>query len=364
MAAFVDYKNIETDNLIMSLYMGTNIQAVYDLYGKYDLKIDKDLDKVFKYVNDSNKIDRIMINKLFKNFTMKGWETTVFHFVIDWGEVSFGKNFDEFLCLLENLDDNMILNNMYYKLLRLNKGKEDIEVPKENIKFKIDNILEILMNTEVEAEFKWYLLEACYDIKGFLFKCSKFFKQSRKVLEKKLMPFNERGIAWGEKLKERIEKEGFSFIRELLEDFQEEEYENIFVSPRIMDNYAFGDFKSLNPKELYIYIGESFELLKDIFGKENERKWSQNIIKYLSDGSRFQIMKLIKEKPRYAGELAESLGISNATISHHTTLLCLVKLLEQTKINNRSYMSIRNDSLDKFLEVFKKEFNLEEGGKV
>ncbi len=363
MGVLVDYKNIETDNLIMSLYMGTNLQAVYDVYTKYDLKIDKDLEKVFKYVNDSTKIDRIMINKLFKNFTVKGLETTVFHFVIDWGEVSFGKNFDEFLCCLENIDDNLILNNIYYKLSRLNQGKEDIGFPRENFKFEIDNLLEILMDIEMKAEFKWYLLEVCYDVKGFLFKCSKFFKQSRKILEKKLNPFNERGIIWGEKLKERIEKEGFSFVKEVLEDFEDEKYENIFVSPRIMDNYAFGDFKSFNPKDLYIYIGENFELLKEIFGKENQRQWSQNVLKYLSDGSRFQIMKLLKEKPRYSGELAEKLGISNATISHHTTLLYLSKLLEETKINNRCYMRIRNDSLDEFLKVFKKEFNLEEGEK-
>jgi len=360
MIVFVDRNNIETDNLLMGLYMGSNLQYTYDIYEKFDFKIDKELEKFFKYIDGSNKLDGIMLGKLFKQFTIKGREITLFSFIIGWTE-NYGKSFDEFLSYFENVNEDVILNKIYIKLLKFQKDIEDIDIPKEKVKIGINDILQILVNLEAEAEFKWNLIEVCYDIKGFFCKCSEFFKQSREILDKKLAPFNERGRIWGEKLKEKIEKEGLAFVKEILEDFNEEEYENIFIAPRIMDNYAFDCSKSLDTKDVYLYFGENVEVLRKIYGKENEKIWVQNVIKYLADGSRYKIMKLLKEKPRYSGELAESLGISNATISHHTNLLFLVKLLEETKINNRNYMKTREDSIDKFLKAFKKDFNLEEG---
>ena len=359
MDIYIDYKNIETDNLIMGLYMGTNLQNVYDVYGKYDLKVDKESDKLFKYINGSSKLDKGMLNKLFKEFMIKGEEMTLFSFIFNWEEISYGKSLEEFLYYLENADENRLLKRIYSKLIGLQKDSKYFE--KEKI--QINNILEILINTEVDAEFKWYLIEVCCNVKGFSYKCSQFLRESKKILEKKLGPFNERGIIWGEKLKERIEKEGLAYVKKVLEDFNEEEYESFFISPRIMDSYAFNSFTGVNPRGIHMCFGEKYEELNEIFGKENERQWVQNVLRYLSDGSRFKIMELLKEEPMYAGELAESLGISNATISHHTTLLFLVKLLEETKINNRYYMRLRNDSIDKFLEVFSKEFNLEEGEK-
>jgi len=357
MSIFVDCKNIESDNLIMSLYMGTNLKHMYEIYDNYDLKIEKELDKLFKFISESNKLDRVMMDKLFKEFTMKEWRVDIFHFAVNWKELSFGKSFEEFLYSLGHLDENEILKRIYSKLKR---NQEDSKFsPKEKV--QINDILEILMSAEVDAEFKWNLIEVCYDIKSFLYKCSQFLKDSRKILEKKLIPFNERGNSWGEKLKDKIEKEGIAFAKKVFEDLNEDGYDNIFISPRIMDNYAFDIADALNSKDIYMWCGERFEVLNEIFGKENERQWVQNVLKYLSDESRFKIMSLLKEKPMYSSELGKSLGISNATISHHTTLLFLAKLIEETKINNKCYMKLRDESINEFVEVFKKEFNLEEG---
>lgn len=364
MVIHYDYKNIETDNLLMSLYMGANLQAMHEIYGDYGLNIDKELDKLFKYIMESNKLDRMMINKLFKEFNIKGWRLNLLEFATNWKEVSFGKSFDEFIYYIESIDEDKVLNIIYNKLLRLKKDKKEIDFLKEKSKVQINDILEALMDFEIDAELKWYLVEVCYDVKGFFNKCSEFLKDSRKILGKKLGPFNERGYRWGEKLSEKIEEEGIGFIKRVIEDFDEDQFDNIMICPRIMDEYAFDIFDGLNPKEIYMYFGESYESLDKIFGKENERQWVQNVLKYLSDGSRFRIMELLKEKPKYSSELAESLAISNATISHHTTLLFLAKLLEETRINNKNCMRIREASIDKFVEVFNKEFNLEEGERV
>lgn len=356
MAIIVNYKNIETDNLIMSLDIGCNYDYFYDLYARYNLAIEKDINKLVKYINKSDKFDRSMLNKLFLRFAIKGNETSLFHFVFNWRAVSFGKSFDEFIFYIENIDEKTIIKYIYSKLLKLYLNKEECELTNEEI--KIEKILELLVKLDGDIELKWNITEVCLDIKGFFYKCSEFFKKCIRILESRLIIFNDRGKIWGEKLEKRIEKEGLSLLKPLLDDFNENNYKNIYVSPRIMDNYAFDWGVMFSSNEIYFYIGENFEILNDIFGAQNERKWIQNIFKYLSDTSRFEIIKSLKEKPSYGTELAEKFSLSTATISYHINILFFVKLIEEIKIEGKSYIKVKNRSIEKFIEVFRNEFGL------
>ncbi|WBW96681.1 ArsR/SmtB family transcription factor [Oceanirhabdus sp. W0125-5] len=358
MAIIVDYKNIEIDNLIMSLSMGANLQDTYDLYAQYGLTIDKDVKKLLKHIDVNKKIDRIMLNKLFKNYSTKGRDTTLFHYVFSWRQWSIGKDLDEFLNYLENIDENKILNKIYYKLLRFYKDKEHVEINDNEV--KIEEVIELLLKLELNTDFKWGILEVCWDVKGFFIKCSEFLRETRKILENKLQFFDEKGRQWGKELKNRIDNEGFKIIKSVLDDFSEEEYNNIFVSPRIIDSYAIDWNHINNGEEIYFYIGENFEFLNDKFGLESDKKWVQTVLKNLSESSRLQIMTLLKEKPRYGVELAEKLQLTNATVTHHSTILNFIKLIDDTRIDNRTYFKIRKSSIDKFIDIFMSEFNIQQ----
>lgn len=358
MAIFVNTKNIETDNLIMGLYMGADIKHTENLYNRYDLKLDDETNKLIRYISKTKKIDREMLNKLFKRFPRKGRDTDLFNFVSNWKEISYGKDLEEFLSHMENIEEDMILNNIYIKLLRMYRDKEYVKVDKEDIDIK--DIINMLKKVNISTEFKWYIVEVASDVKGFFLKCSEFFRNSKEALKKKLMPLDIKGRQWGTDLKKRIEKEGFNMIKPLLDDFDEYEYKNIYLSPRIIDNYAFDNLTMSNGEDVCMFIGYNVECLNDKYGLNNERNWTKNILKNLSDDSRFKIILLIKDKPRYASELAEELNITNATITHHITILHIIKLLQEIKDKGRIYHKIREDSIIKFVEVLKRDFKLKE----
>jgi len=359
-AIVVNGKSIETDNLIMSLFMGSNLSYTNELYDRYNLKLDKDVVKLINYIDSSNKIDKTMLQKLFSRASFKFQDIVLFNLVFNWEEISYAKSFQEFIVCLENIDENTIKKNIYYRLLRRYEGKEEQEIPKENVVINNNDVFDVLLKIEGEAEYKWYVTEVCLDIKGFISKTCEFLRECKNVLDSKLKPFNIRGEVWGEKLKVKIQEEGLTIVQSLVEDFREEDYKKIYIAPRIMDNYAFELDTTDDKKDVYMFLGENFEAINDMFGTKNEASWIQSVLNYLSDNSRFKIMTLLKEKPMIRRELAEALSLSNATVTHHTTALYLVKLIKEIKEDNKIYLTIRNESVDKFVDIFKREFNLKD----
>lgn len=81
------------------------------------------------------------------------------------------------------------------------------------------------------------------------------------------------------------------------------------------------------PAEQRLYLGIGCNALRT-----NHEKISQALLldalKALGDKRRFEIMKLLKERPCYGQELAEQLGLTPATISHHMDILLQSRLLQ------------------------------------
>ncbi len=76
-----------------------------------------------------------------------------------------------------------------------------------------------------------------------------------------------------------------------------------------------------------IYVLRLEELKKNA-GSDDARLVSD--LKALGDASRFKIIRLLSEKPMYAQELAERLGLTAATMSHHIGLLLSAQLISIT----------------------------------
>ncbi|WP_297520287.1 autorepressor SdpR family transcription factor [uncultured Clostridium sp.] len=57
----------------------------------------------------------------------------------------------------------------------------------------------------------------------------------------------------------------------------------------------------------------------------------QNTFKALSDPTRREILNLLKEGRKSAGEIAEHFNVSKATISHHLSILKKADLISEEK---------------------------------
>lgn len=87
---------------------------------------------------------------------------------------------------------------------------------------------------------------------------------------------------------------------------------------------------------------------------EEEQKLLLNVSKALSDPSRLDILTLLREKPCYNREIAEKLGLSPATVMHHTDLLLqggLVALTPGAENQKRIYFQLVPERLKRYERI-------------
>jgi DNA-binding transcriptional ArsR family regulator len=78
-----------------------------------------------------------------------------------------------------------------------------------------------------------------------------------------------------------------------------------------------------------------------------------NGLKLLSDPSKFEILRFIKDKKAYGQEIATELGLTTATISHHMSSLLILGLINIEKVDNRVYYQMNREAINNLLEETK-----------
>jgi DNA-binding transcriptional ArsR family regulator len=89
-------------------------------------------------------------------------------------------------------------------------------------------------------------------------------------------------------------------------------------------------------------------ILKD----ENHNQSKEEIIqglKALSDKSKFEILLSLKTSPKYNLEIAQQLGLTAATMSHHMNVLLTCGFVGINKQAGRVYYHIEEDSIRHFI---------------
>lgn len=78
----------------------------------------------------------------------------------------------------------------------------------------------------------------------------------------------------------------------------------------------------------------------------------QETMKALSDPTRREILKILREGTQTAGEISEQFEMTAATISHHLSILKEAKLILQDKRGKYVYYEINTSILDEVLQFF------------
>lgn len=76
------------------------------------------------------------------------------------------------------------------------------------------------------------------------------------------------------------------------------------------------------------------------------------LFKALNDQTRREILQLLQEKDRTAGEIADQFNISKPSISHHLDLLKQAGLVESVKEGQFIYYSLNTTVLDEIAKWF------------
>jgi predicted transcriptional regulator len=69
----------------------------------------------------------------------------------------------------------------------------------------------------------------------------------------------------------------------------------------------------------------------------------------LSDKTRLEIVRILTDRPHYGQELAKILGISNATVFYHLSMLEKIKVVHLERIEHRVYYALDGERLRQLL---------------
>ncbi|MFB7303051.1 MULTISPECIES: ArsR/SmtB family transcription factor [Heyndrickxia] len=77
-------------------------------------------------------------------------------------------------------------------------------------------------------------------------------------------------------------------------------------------------------------------------------------IKVVADEKRIKIIQLLNKSPRYGYELANTLNLSNSTVSHHLSTLSSIGIVYSTRIENKVYYQLHKEKLQVLMETLTK----------
>lgn len=106
---------------------------------------------------------------------------------------------------------------------------------------------------------------------------------------------------------------------------------------------------------LNVYLGYLVFTLKDIKElKALEDKKVLNILKAISEPTRFKILRLLKNKEMYVQEIANEIELTSATLVHHLELLLnesLIEIVDNNLDKKRIFYKINNNTINEFTKL-------------
>lgn len=99
-----------------------------------------------------------------------------------------------------------------------------------------------------------------------------------------------------------------------------------------------------------ILFGDGYTI-RDFYEAETKLSDEQafKILRLISEKNKFEILSLTKETPAYGSMLAQQLGLTTATISHHTSELYEEHLLQLERKGNRIYYTVNQEMIKKLI---------------
>ncbi|MCX7772886.1 MAG: ArsR family transcriptional regulator, partial [Clostridia bacterium] len=171
----------------------------------------------------------------------------------------------------------------------------------------------------------------------------------KKVLAEVLKPFEGRIQAFMDNIELKLQENAHKFLEDQYgfsknDDVMTEIYPSIIPSYTVTLQNATDASESLILGINTIKISE----LKKTYSCDEEKLL--NILKSISDKSKLEVLKALKEGKLYGGQLAERFKLSNATISYHMSNLVSLDLVHIEKENNRIYYSLNTAKISEYLD--------------
>jgi DNA-binding transcriptional ArsR family regulator len=278
--------------------------------------------------------------EIIKLFPANGIE--LLNFVLDSGELL---NMEAFLKHIENID---VVDFFFYIL------NEEIEKSRISRAF-----VEVKERYKIQEKLKWLIDDEQLMI---------FFQNYNDIKEKTVHLLNtliKNGFAQKlSKSRERME-EGIEYIKSYLgKDSIDSVLEKISGRPR----KGFAGFREYNiipsyfvsPRFIRIFSGDRLFVVFDCRVTRDKTQAMLDelsaILKVIDDKSRLEILKILVNSKSYGKAIADVVGISTPTVSHHLDILKQAGFVKEEKIRNIKYFYADKEKLKKVIEDLNKYF--------
>ncbi|MGK9267388.1 metalloregulator ArsR/SmtB family transcription factor [Bacillus inaquosorum] len=325
-----------------------------------NLNLEKEYYQLLEELKKINNLNEEYLNFYFGSFCeyKDVVNANVFCLATSFFKVSdiYDKNFSEVIDFLLNYSDKEVQTNIIQSLLYLNgqSDRTDIDGYLDNI----DKTFSLLNELKIKNEFKWIIFKVLKSPKKYIeLFCEKLLSINDRLNHALtiLIPFRD---IWIDQLK-NINDEFPKFI---IETIKGKEYLNcsyINIYPTLIPYTA-----TISKKLDEIYLGLGYKVDQLFKNEKIDVDQVVNLLKLISDKSKFKILILLKNKKLYANEIAEELNLTNATISHHMRVLTIQGLVQSTRIQNKTYYYLNTKKikflLDNLNENFKNIIDIEE----
>lgn len=227
------------------------------------------------------------------------------------------------------------------------------------VNIELKDIIDLLSKISYEEEFKWFLLEQItveekrIELIGYLTKAQEIIESYFYLVEDRF----KRSIKDYEDvdyLQNRVLKVFDGYIdnaEEVLDGFA-------FESMLLSYNSASLKAMDIEDNENTIYMGVLVNELMELTGhfKLNDETVIERC-KALGDNVRFEIIRILSERPYYVKELADRLDISSSTLSHHLSILSNNRFLQLEISDRKTYYKINPKSFEELSAYFQRKAN-------
>ena len=352
----VERKSIEVGILLMGLFVAENLESINETYKAMGLCHRKEIEDFCKLIIKDKRINKEKLSYYFKNYDLYG-NTMIYSINCIMNMNCLDKSFQEFSEELCNKSRQEILKDIILCIseAKFRSGKKAREYVKSLGYINEEIVMEHLNDIKDFYEYKWKLVELMNKGQVIYKEFSQFFAECRDILKPHLEELTIIGEQWADYLEEQLSAQGVEFINSIIE-VNYEGVENIIVYPKVVECYnCFFSFSEEN-NDLKLEFGYRLFDLIDSFQGKNEEEWFFNVLKCLSDGSRYEMLRLLSKKEMYGGELAAAMKLSVGTISYHTTNLLFTGLIKEKRVNSRIYYEADKEKLLKWSKIFKERF--------
>lgn len=110
------------------------------------------------------------------------------------------------------------------------------------------------------------------------------------------------------------------------------------------------------PHYFYVFYGAGVDFDYVLHFKISDLGRNNEFLKVISDQSKYEILKLLKERMMYGQEIANRMKLTTPTISYHMDTLVSLGIVTVKKQDNRVYYGLNKEAIIGFLDNIKQEF--------